>query len=147
MDMAQRIEDKNQTIWEPRPPWTPVPLQARSLAMGLERKGGHNLNTRETTLIERTTSPHPEKQIRRLSHEEMQQKREKGLCFRCDEKFSPGHRCGSRELQVLVLNEGYCGKGEEGEPEEELNLMSAKEIEECKLSEARRESILSRFSP
>ena len=31
----------------------------------------------------------------------MQEKREKGLCFQCDERFSPGHRCKQKTLQVL----------------------------------------------
>ena len=31
----------------------------------------------------------------------MQEKRSKGLCFRCDEKFRPGHHCKQKELQVL----------------------------------------------
>ncbi|KAL5582270.1 hypothetical protein UlMin_014712 [Ulmus minor] len=43
--------------------------------------------------------------FRRLSESEYQQKRAKGLCFRCDEKFSPGHRCKNRQLQVLLLSE------------------------------------------
>ena len=31
--------------------------------------------------------------IRRLSPMEMKERRDKGLCFNCDEKFAPGHRC------------------------------------------------------
>lgn len=30
---------------------------------------------------------------KKLSWEEMQKRREKGLCFGCNEKFTPGHRC------------------------------------------------------
>ena len=30
---------------------------------------------------------------KRLSWEEMQKRREKGLCFNCNEKFALGHRC------------------------------------------------------
>ena len=36
---------------------------------------------------------------------ELQSKIAKGLCFRCDAKFSLGHRCKYRELQVLVVQE------------------------------------------
>lgn len=35
----------------------------------------------------------------------MQKKRAKGLCFRCDDKWSIGHRCKRRELSVLVMEE------------------------------------------
>jgi hypothetical protein len=31
--------------------------------------------------------------LRRLTASEMAERREKGLCFNCDEKFSRGHRC------------------------------------------------------
>jgi hypothetical protein len=31
--------------------------------------------------------------LRRLTAAEMAERREKGLCFNCDEKFSRGHRC------------------------------------------------------
>ena len=44
----------------------------------------------------------------------MQEKRSKGLCIRCDEKFGSGHRCKRKELQVLwVLDEEeLTGEGE-----------------------------------
>ena len=31
------------------------------------------------------------------------EKRAKGLCYRCDEKFAPRHRCKQRELRVLMM--------------------------------------------
>lgn len=43
-----------------------------------------------------------------MSDSEYQNRREKGLCFRCDEKFTFGHRCKTREtreLRVLLVNE------------------------------------------
>lgn len=43
--------------------------------------------------------------MRRLSDKELQQKRAKGLCFRCDEKWSMGHRCKKKELSVLLIEE------------------------------------------
>ncbi|KAH9649038.1 hypothetical protein KPL70_025831 [Citrus sinensis] len=35
----------------------------------------------------------------RLIEAEIKAKRAKGLCYRCDDKFSPGHRCKNKELQ------------------------------------------------
>nr|AEV42261.1 hypothetical protein [Beta vulgaris] len=43
----------------------------------------------------------PYGEIRRLSEKELQHKRERGLCFRCDDKWSVGHRC-KKELSVLL---------------------------------------------
>lgn len=44
---------------------------------------------------------------------ELAEKRAKGICFQCDEKFLPGHRCSSKTLQVLIL-------GDEDEDKDEL---------------------------
>ncbi|XP_050942184.1 transposon Tf2-1 polyprotein isoform X1 [Cucumis melo] len=55
---------------------------------------------------------------KRLSDAEFQARREKGLCFRCGEKYFAGHRCKlkeHKELRMLVVKEG----GEELEIVEE----------------------------
>ena len=41
-----------------------------------------------------------------MTDNEVRIKKEKGLCFRCDEKFSLGHRCKRRELNIIVVQEG-----------------------------------------
>ena len=41
-------------------------------------------------------------EVRRLSDKEYQHKREKGLCFRCDDKWTIGHKCRKKELSVLL---------------------------------------------
>lgn len=35
--------------------------------------------------------------VKRLSWEELQRRREKGLCFNCDERFAPGHKCATKQ--------------------------------------------------
>ncbi|KAE9586507.1 putative nucleotidyltransferase, Ribonuclease H [Lupinus albus] len=50
---------------------------------------------------------------RRLSSVEMREKREKGLCFRCDEPYFREHKCRNRQLKMLLL-------AEEDEDEEPL---------------------------
>lgn len=59
-----------------------------------------------------------------LTETEIQDKRAKGLCFRCDEKFSPGHRCKDRSLQVLTVCDDEEGRkaAEEEEFMEEEHL-------------------------
>ncbi|KAK8501229.1 hypothetical protein V6N11_057317 [Hibiscus sabdariffa] len=39
---------------------------------------------------------------RRLSDAEYHDKLKKGLCFRCDEKYDPNHRCISKQLNLLI---------------------------------------------
>lgn len=52
------------------------------------------------------SSNKPMGEIRRLTEKELQNKREKGLCFKCDGKWVPGHICTRKELSVLLTNEG-----------------------------------------
>ncbi|KAK9028932.1 hypothetical protein V6N11_026066 [Hibiscus sabdariffa] len=40
---------------------------------------------------------------KRLSDVEYHEKLKKGLCFRCDEKYSPNHRCNSKQLNLLIV--------------------------------------------
>ena len=42
--------------------------------------------------------------FRRLTPAELASRRERGLCFHCDEKFTRGHRCASRFF-LLVADE------------------------------------------
>ncbi|CAM8978876.1 unnamed protein product [Rhodiola kirilowii] len=42
--------------------------------------------------------------IKRLTPTKMAARKEKGLCFNCDERYAPGHKCRPR-FQCLVLNE------------------------------------------
>ncbi|KAJ6862569.1 hypothetical protein NC652_039425 [Populus alba x Populus x berolinensis] len=52
----------------------------------------------------------------------MDEKRAKGLCFRCDEKFVPGHRCRNRRLYSLCIVEDDGNNSEEEEPVETMNV-------------------------
>lgn len=45
----------------------------------------------------------PMGEIKRLIKKEFQEKKAKGLYFRCDDKWSMGHRCKRKELSVLLL--------------------------------------------
>ncbi|XP_010523379.1 PREDICTED: uncharacterized protein LOC104801738 isoform X2 [Tarenaya hassleriana] len=58
--------------------------------------------------------------FKRMSDAEFEEKRKKGLCFRCDEKFFVGHRCKQKELQVILAEEVM----ETGEEFAELSLNS-----------------------
>ena len=53
--------------------------------------------------ISNTTSSiiKPALTMKRLGWEEMQKRRTQGLCFNCDEKFTPGHKYKCPQLLVL----------------------------------------------
>lgn len=56
-----------------------------------------------------------------MTEEEAAKRREKGLCYRCDEKFTRGHRCKNKQLNVVLLCEDSeeADEMEEGETQEE----------------------------
>ncbi|XP_028555908.1 uncharacterized protein LOC114580971 isoform X2 [Dendrobium catenatum] len=61
----------------------------------------------------------------------MQEKRAKGVCFRCDEKYMPGHRCKDRTLQVFLVcedEEDEEGGGSRTEEEEEKLHLDVAEV-------------------
>ena len=67
----------------------------------------------------------PTTNYKRLTHAKLQAKIEKGLCFRCDAKFSPGHKCKNKRLQVLLVQGNFTeeeiaelGGGDERQTEE-----------------------------
>lgn len=51
-----------------------------------------------------TTETTPPLPIRRLTPDEIASRRERGLCFNCDEKFHRGHRCASK-IFLLIADE------------------------------------------
>ncbi|XP_010533307.1 PREDICTED: uncharacterized protein LOC104809111 [Tarenaya hassleriana] len=59
--------------------------------------------------------------FRKLSDPEVEDRRRKGLCFRCDERYFVGHRCKQKELQVLMVTEDTDVDGEFQECFEELS--------------------------
>ncbi|KAL0560711.1 hypothetical protein IC582_001124 [Cucumis melo] len=59
--------------------------------------------------------------VKRLSDAEFRARLDRGLCFRCNDKYSPGHRCKTkekRELMFFIMNEEE--EDEEGESHEEV---------------------------
>ena len=65
---------------------------------------------------------------KKLIDAKLQTKIAKGLCFRCDAKFSPGHRCQNTSLQVLLVQD-------EPSREEEGQLPDTNEYQEEKIQE------------
>lgn len=51
---------------------------------------------------------------------ERQFRRDKGLCFRCGEKFTPGHRCKSSSLSIMEIADGEDDPEESGGDENEI---------------------------
>lgn len=50
-----------------------------------------------------TPSVHHNPPIRRLTSQQLQERKSKGLCFNCDEKWTLGHTCQAKKLFLLQL--------------------------------------------
>jgi hypothetical protein len=48
--------------------------------------------------------------IKRLTPKELKERQAKGLCFKCNDKYGPGHRC-----KRLFMIEAYLEEEEDGE--------------------------------
>ena len=75
-------------------------------------KDDHLIRQKKTVPMSSTTSSiiKLSPTMKRLSWEEMQKRRTQGLCFNCDEKFTPEHKC--KGPQLLVLDGGQEDQGE-----------------------------------
>ena len=43
-------------------------------------------------------------QVRRMTARELDDKRVRGLCYRCNNKWSPGHKCAEKKLFIIEDN-------------------------------------------
>jgi hypothetical protein len=55
----------------------------------------------------------------RLTPQQMDEIREKGLCFNCDKKYSKGHKCGENKLFYIDYEEE---EDQELEPSQDIEL-------------------------
>ena len=70
-------------------------------------------------------NPNQQRPIRPIRTKEMDDRRAKGLCFWCDERFVPGHRCRNRRLYSLCIVED---EGENSEGEEPVETLSVEAL-------------------
>lgn len=108
MDIASKIEEKNKVI-----------SKHKQNGNWSGKKGLTTFNDNKTSI---TVLPKFNGQdsrsasnYRRLTNEELQNKRSQGLCYRCDEKFSPGHVCKMKEISILVTQQTTDDEEEEME--------------------------------
>ncbi|GJT99429.1 ty3-gypsy retrotransposon protein [Tanacetum coccineum] len=86
----------------PRPPFsTPNPLP-KPVNPALTANPNF---TPATTALLPTPKPRPPLPFTRLSPEALQKRRAEGLCFRCPEKYQPGHVCNPPQFLLIADNE------------------------------------------
>ena len=80
-------------------------VECKNMAMATKRFPS---NTYKENNIPSSNLPKPT----RLTPQQMDERRSKGLCFNCDSKYSKGHKCGEKKLFYI-----YCEKDEEKKQE------------------------------
>ncbi|XP_010495514.1 PREDICTED: uncharacterized protein LOC104774108 [Camelina sativa] len=81
-----------------------------------------NMSHRKEVGQEVVGSTLPKQARKYLSQEEMSERRAKGLCFQCDEKYTPDHYLKHKKTQVYMIEVG--GEEEIWEQEESVELVS-----------------------
>ncbi|XP_024027186.1 uncharacterized protein K02A2.6-like [Morus notabilis] len=140
MDLAQQIEarddavermkklrlgrgNKGEYLGQPSSGWlnpsSSLGPAENPLRSNTYREGATAAKARTWSSPSSQHAPSGDSKFRRLSEEEVQQRRAKGLCFRCDERFSPGHRCKNWQLQVLLVVEDGTEEDEESSEEDD----------------------------
>ena len=123
MAKAQLFEDRNDDMLNrsrtntTRSSWVPKP----TLPSGPPNSGSsfspQSVTPSSTHSISGTKQTETLLPVKRLTPSELRDKRERGLCFTCDEKYSAGHKCKNR---VMVL----CGT------EDDQGMLQLQEEEE-----------------
>ncbi|XP_078442298.1 uncharacterized protein LOC144711996 [Wolffia australiana] len=121
MDLALKTEKRLKALWQA---WehhcmargrtsSSGPRFQGSKATNIGPSGASGGNFSSTKWRESETqqeAPAYRKKIM-LTGEEFQKRREKGLCYNCNEKFGPGHRC-KKTLQIVIVSEEERDNGE-----------------------------------
>ena len=122
MLLAQRIEEKNsrlrqvKSIMGPGNPRSAIHHNTTHSNMSSTRNQALTLFIpKYSPVVEPRGGLIGELQFKRLTEAEIMERRVKGLCYQCDEKFALRHRCQRRELQVLMM---MLDKGESEKPSE-----------------------------
>ena len=79
-------------------------------------QGGISSTTNTSRTISLSPITNSSKRQLRLTDAEFQARRDKGLCFHCDEKFSPGHKC-KKQLNFLLVHDDEQEPSDDPEPD------------------------------
>ncbi|GKV11569.1 hypothetical protein SLEP1_g22817 [Rubroshorea leprosula] len=94
-------------VWAPLPslkslpPLLPLPLDSQRLPLPNSSKFSP-INLSNNPLISTIAKNRP-RNVKSLFEAELEDKKQKGLCFWCDERYGPGHRCSKKKLYNLEI--------------------------------------------
>lgn len=124
-ETIEAIARKSRIPSKPSGNWSPMlslPVSKMSNSVGARADVRPNTGTTAKSVPNQTNSVpvlNPQFPIKKLSVAEKDARREKGLCFNCDERYVRGHRCQKRQLYLLI--------GDDEEDEETQESLSTEE--------------------
>lgn len=71
----------------------------------IQSSGGGGCNTSVSDINIARSSGNIPRENRSYFYQEFLKRKEKGLCFRCGQNYSPMHKCPSKSLRVTILAE------------------------------------------
>jgi hypothetical protein len=102
--------------------WEPKSLEnAFKVARNVESKNMAMATRRTNPNIYRENNAPSSKthQPTRLTPQQLEERKEKGLCFNCDSKYSKGHKCGEKKLFYIDCEEE---EEQEQDPSQDENV-------------------------
>ncbi|XP_022023391.1 uncharacterized protein LOC110923629 [Helianthus annuus] len=125
--LARRVEDKLAQSAKPKPFYptrsytpsiTPVPVTSQAVtSQATSQQQNPSTPPKPATTSTPPLLPLPPKPLpfTKLSPEAIQQRRKDGLCFRCPEKFYPGHKCSPPQFLLIVDNDEHMNTPDNSE--------------------------------
>jgi hypothetical protein len=92
-------------------------VESKNMAMAT-RRTNPNIYRENDAPYSKTTQP------TRFTPQQLEERKEKGLCFNCDSKYNKGHNCGEKKLFYID-----CEEEEEQEQEQEQETSQDENVE------------------
>ncbi|GKB50488.1 reverse transcriptase [Tanacetum coccineum] len=99
-----KLQEANNSVTRGRP--TPVQTVSKNVVSNPYNRGGGSMSKNVVTMPVQTNTAMPNIPFKRLSKKEMEEKRARQLCFYCDQKYAPGHKCSGQLFSLEVVGEG-----------------------------------------
>ncbi|KAI3714972.1 hypothetical protein L6452_21935 [Arctium lappa] len=119
MEMSSKVEVKNKMMVREKPSYS----GKKSSSVNMDSESSLSSSMSSSSASNKTGS-----EFRKLSDQEVQQRRALGLCYRCDEKYAPGHKCSKKEINVLLIQEEEENVAVKDEEEKSFNSVDVVDI-------------------
>ncbi|KAK1387676.1 hypothetical protein POM88_015854 [Heracleum sosnowskyi] len=101
--MKGQAKPRYSTTYQPKPSFEASPLKSGAGITSPSFSSGRTNSTLDPPKhVGNSSSSSRTPMIRRISPSEMAKRREKGLCYNCDEIYSPGHKCTHPQLYLMI---------------------------------------------